>query len=463
MSAKKTNTAIAIIVILAVLAGAGYLTRGRWLHYLHKGEAGPGALGGDAAKAKECYVCPMHTQIVREKPGDCPICGMSLVKKTVGAEGGKTAEKTGDMDRLGKISLDPRQRMLANVATSMVMPMELSQDVNTVGLVKYNEATIKKVSAWFPGRVEKLYVDFTGQPVKKGEKIISIYSPELVSTEKEYLIAKDAAGRLGSTEFKEITRSTEDMLDAARTRMKLWGITNAQIDELDRTGKLRTNVDVYSPIAGTVVEIMAREGNYLAEGSELYKVADLSRVWVLADVYEYELHKVGMGSKVEVTTEAYPGRTFTGRVSFIDPSVNTDSRTVKVRAEFSNPGGLLKPEMFVNVRISSRPVRALSVPASAVLYTGTRNIVWVESEPGVFEMRDVQLGMRSGDSFQVLSGLNEHEMVVSQGGFLIDSEAQLRASAGGMAGMPGMEKPAKPEGNAAKPEGKGSMPGMPGM
>jgi Cu(I)/Ag(I) efflux system membrane fusion protein len=211
------------------------------------------------------------------------------------------------------------------------------------------------------------------------------------------------------------------------------------------------------------MDIKMRQGDYVMEGSEVYTVADLSRVWMLADVYEYEFSKVSLGSEVEVTADAFPGRVFRGRVAFIDPSVNPESRTVKVRVDLPNPSGVLKPEMFVNARIFSRALKGLTIPASAVLYTGNRNVAWVEVEPNVFEPRDLKLGLRSGDEYIVLSGLKDGEMVVSQGGFLIDSEAQLRASASGaMPGMPGMEM-----GGGKPPEAKGEtsddMKNMPGM
>ncbi len=485
MPTRKTPVIITIVILLAVLAGAAYFTRPYWTHAvpsMNKEAGGFMVFEKSGVKYKQCYVCPMHKQIVKSEPGDCPICGMTLMKTEVPLTESKPAPKMEEMsgmkaapakpgetsaqtEGLRRISIDPRQRMLANVATTMVMYNELSQDVYTVGKVAFNEQTMQRVTAWFPGRVEKLYVNFTGETVKKGQRIMSVYSPELISTEKEYIIARDSAARLGPSEFPEIATGANGMLDAAKTRLRLWGLTAAQISELDRTGNIKDTVDIYSPVTGTVTDVMARPGNYLAEGTELYKVVDLGSVWVMADVYEYEFSKVNLGSRVDVTAEAYPGKTFVGKVSFIDPSVNPDSRTVKVRAELRNPGGMLKPEMFVNARIFSRSVHALTVPSSAVLYTGTRNVAWVEVEPGVFEYRDLTLGIRSGGDYQVISGLKEHDMVVTQGGFLLDSEAQFRASAGG--GTAGMDMGKKPGTAPTKPEApakkSGGMPGMPGM
>ena len=474
MPTSRLGKLLLTLAVLLLVAGAVYLNRARLAPYVpflaQKEEGGYKVVLQGGVKYKECYVCTMHPQIVRPKPGDCPICGMSLVKKLVPVEGEKKAEQPPapamqsmsgmpgmempaqkpsgtaaapqPTSELQRVSLDPRQRMLANVQTTKVARKYMSQDVYTVGKIAIDEQAVRRVSSRYPGRVERLDVNFTGQRVRKGQRIMSIYSPEIIATEKEYLIAKESMERLASSEFKEISQGTAGVLDAARTRMKLWGMTDSQIEELDKTRNVKTTVDVYSPISGTVVELMVREGDYVSEGSPLYRIADLGRVWMLADVFERDFQKVNMGSVVEVTAEGYPGRSFHGVVVFMDPTVNPESRTLKVRTEFPNPDGLLRPEMFVNAKILSKPITTLTVPASAILYTGTRNVAWAEVEPGVFEHRDVKLGMRSGDEYQVLSGLKEGESVVTQGGFLIDSEAQLRESAGGasMAGMPGMEQ-----------------------
>ena len=464
---------ISILLIAAVAAGAAFATRGTWTPLI---TAKQGAKLPAAERAKYFYTCPMHPQIVKERPGDCPICGMALVKKEVQPATGKagmenmtgmTHEKhaAAVSPEVGRVALDPRQRLLANVKTTKVVEKAVSEDIRTVGKIAVDERSLRKVTARYAGRVERLAVDFTGRQVKKGEIVMSVYSPELIATEKEYFIARKAADRLKKADFPEISRGSESAVEAARTRLRLWGLTDAQIATLDRTGEVKETVDIYSPVSGTVMEIKVRQGEYVSEGSEVFTIADLGRVWMQADVYEYEFSKVGMGSEAEVTADAFPGRMYRGRVSFIDPSVDPQSRTVKVRVELPNPGGRLKPEMFVNARIFSRPVHAAVVPASAILYTGTRNVAWVEVQPGVFEPRDVKLGLRSGDEYQVLSGLRAGETVVSEGGFLIDSEAQLKQAAGGA--MPGMNMDEKPA--AVKPatpaptKPKDGMKGMPGM
>lgn len=476
---KRKRILIALLIGISVLAAAAYATRSLWCRFLpiHT-QAGKAGLGRAASKqCKTVYVCPMHHQIIKDKPGDCPICGMTLIKEEVapqpqggGAQGGTEGMpgmEKGMSAGAPRVTLDPRQIALANVATTKVVFGDLSEDIETVGRVAVNEQSLRMVTARYGGRIERLAVNFTGQPVRKGQLIMSIYSPELLSTQKEYLIAKQSSARLASSGFPEIAKGSEGVLDAARTRMRLWGMTDAQIKTLDRTGSANPVVNVYSPVSGTVMDVKARQGDYVSEGSQIYNLADLSRVWVFAEVYEYEFSKVGMGSSVEVTADAFPGRVFRGRVSFIEPTVDPQSRTVKVRVDLPNPGGLLKPDMFVDARIFSKPVHGLMVPASAILYTGNHNYAWVEIQPGEFERREVGLGMRSGDNYQALSGLKEGEMVVSQGGFLVDSEAQLRESAaGGMAGMPGMDmgKKKAPAPETAPPQEKSKgMPGMPGM
>jgi membrane fusion protein, copper/silver efflux system len=494
MTSKKVLI-ILIIFAAAAAATAGYLTKDRWTPYFTGG-----AKTTSATAMKKVYVCPMHSQIVREKPGDCPICGMSLVERVVPATGAEqpkpelkpiytcpmhsqvTREKPGDCPICGmalvkketapeqkpagagmenmpgmpgmpgmseaehlalkKVSLDPRAQMLANVATVEAVKKDLSQDIRANGKVAFDEQSVRKVNARYGGRIEKLSVNYTGQRVGRGQQLLSIYSPELVATQKEYMIAKRTSARLKASDFAEISRGTEGMLDAARARMKQWGLTDGQIDRLDKTGEVNSSIPVYSPVSGTVTELKVRQGDYVTEGGELYTVSDLSRVWVFAEVYESDLSKAGIGSRVEVTTDAYPGERFLGKVSFIDPVVNPRSRTIRLRAALPNPYGKLKPEMFVTARVFGKALKALAVPASAVLYTGDKNIVWVETVPGTYEMRAVQVGSRTGSDYQIISGITEGERVVTQGAFLIDSEAQLRESAGGgtgMADMPGMK------------------------
>ncbi|MGC2425128.1 MAG: efflux RND transporter periplasmic adaptor subunit [Nitrospirota bacterium] len=465
----KNKVIILLILVAAVFTASAYLSRSFWLHYTPWGTREVKLTdGAKNDKCKTVYTCPMHHQVIRDSPGNCPICGMTLVKKEIPEKGmgnmssnmSSTPGLTPEEQALKTVTLDPRERMLANVATTEVREESISQEVDTVGKIAVDEQNIRKISSWYAGRIEKLAVNFTGQYVRKGQELFTIYSPEMVATQKEYLIAKASAARLKSSDFPEVASGSEGVLDAAKTRMKLWGLTDAQIHRLDATGQVNNTISVYSPVSGTVTDIKAREGDYVAEGSEVFTVSDLSRVWMEAEVYEYEFSKVSLGSRVEVTAEAYPGRVFSGTVSFIDPSVNPQSRTVRVRANMSNKSGMLKPEMFVTAKIMSKPVRGVVVPASAVLYTGNGNVAWVEEKPNVFTMRSVTPGLRSGDDYQILAGLKPGEHVVTEGGFLIDSEAQLEQSAGGgMANMPGMET-GKGKSSPEQPPAKQTMPGM---
>ncbi len=466
---------IVLIVILVVLAAGAYLGRGLWAGRPAAGRPATGSpASGGAAANKKCetiYTCAMHPQIIRHHPGNCPICGMPLIKKVIPAAGRSEAGRSAavianvsgmqGMGNISSVALDPRERMLANVATSPVRKETMSQEMDTVGTIAVDEQGIRKISARYAGRIEKLDVNVTGQYVRKGQELFTIYSPEMVATENEYLIAKASEKRLSSSDFKEVASGTEGVLKAARTRMKLWGMTGAQIARLDRTGRVSDTVSVFSPVSGTVTNISARQGDYVSEGTEVFTVSDLSRVWMEADIYEYQLSKARIGSRVEVTTDAWPGKIFYGRVSFMDPSVNPQTRTIRVRADL-NSRGLLKPDMFVTAKVFSPPVRGVFVPSSAVLYTGNGNVAWVEERPGVFTMRSITVGIQSGDDFQILAGLKPGEQVVTQGGFLIDSEAQLRASAQGMANMPGMNMSGAGQEKAQSPpaQKKQSMPGM---
>jgi Cu(I)/Ag(I) efflux system membrane fusion protein len=269
---------------------------------------------------------------------------------------------------------------------------------------------------------------------------LEIYSPDLVSAQQEYLLALNTYEKLRSSSLDEPTQNSKSLLEASKARLLLWGITENQIAELEKTKKVKTHLVIYSPASGTVIEKFVREGMYVMEGENLYDIANLNNVWMFADVYESEISGVKIGQEVEVQTQAYPDEIFAGRISFIEPVLNPTTRTAKIRADFPNPQHMLKPEMYVEVKIKSEQSRnCLTIPSSAVINTGHMVMAWVEKEPNVFVPRDVKLGEKLGDYYVVLDGLAEGEMVVSQGGFLIDSEAQLRAGMTGMEGMPGME------------------------
>lgn len=365
----------------------------------------------------EYYTCPMHPSVIAYKPGPCPICGMTLVKKVSGGHPAGPAAPQG-----GEVVVSPEQRVQANISTSAVMWMPLSGSVSASGVIAFAEPSQSIVAAKSRGRIEHLFVDRTGAVVRKGEPLLSIYSPELISAEEEYLIA------LGSGE--DVARA--QLIAASRKRLaERFGITESQIDRLERERVMQSPATYSSPIAGTVIRKPVVEGQYVEEGMTLFELADLSRVWVVASVTEQDIRSVRKGDSVEVTLDAYPGLLLQSRVGFIEPVLDADSRTVRVRAELPNPEGKLKPNMYARIALKRAPREVLVVPTTAVLFTGRHPLVWVESEPGRFAPRAVSVGLTSGAFTEILSGVNEGDMVALTGGFLIDSESQLEAPAGG--------------------------------
>jgi membrane fusion protein, copper/silver efflux system len=368
-------------------------------------------------EAAEYYTCPMHPSVRSDKPGVCPVCGMALVKKSV------QAESFTDTARLRGVSLSPTQRILANVTTVAAVRRALSMEINAVGVMAAPEPSQAAVAARFRGRIERLFVNTTGQKVRKGEPLFELYSPDLISAERDFLLALQAESS-GSGDMQK------KLLDASRDRLKIhFGFTEAQIAQLETSGQIKNTIAFFSPISGTVLQKDVQQGMYVEEGMTLYQLADLSTVWAYLDVYEKDLHAVRLGQPIGVMTEAYPGRTFTGRVTFIDPVVNPGTRTVRVRAELPNGEGLLKPNMFIRAHLSVSAVPGVVIPQSAVLSTGPRTVVWVEVQPNQFEPRDVVLGAADGGQVEIVRGIRAGELVAQTGGFLIDSESALQQPA----------------------------------
>ena len=405
---KKTPVVIAAFLLVALVLALLFLRPVR------TGQAGGAA---PPAEGVEYYTCSMHPSVIAYKPGSCPICGMTLVKKIQGGRpGGHEATKGGE------VVISPDQRVQANISTWAVRWMPLSVSVSASGVVAFAEPSQSVVAARGRGRIEHLFVDRTGAVVRKGEPLLSIYSPELITAETEYLIA------LGSVE--DVARG--ELIAASRRRLaERFGITESQIKRLERERDMQSTATYASPIAGTVIRKPVVEGQYVEEGMTLFELADLSRVWVIASVSEQDIRSVRKGDSVEVTLDAYPGLVVNGRVGFIEPVLDPDSRTVRVRTELANPEGKLKPNMYARIALKKASREALVVPTSAVLFTGRHPRVWVETEPGRFAPRVVVAGLTSGAFTEILSGANEGEMVASTGGFLIDSESQLEAPAGG--------------------------------
>jgi RND family efflux transporter, MFP subunit len=288
--------------------------------------------------------------------------------------------------------------------------------VRTIGRVTVDETRLVRINTKFDGYIEKLYVNVTGQQIRKGQPLFSVYSPDLLSTQQEYLLAMRAA------------KQSPSLLVAARQRLLLWDITPAEIRQLERTGAARKSVTIVSPTNGVVLNKMAVEGARVTAGEPLFEIANLDRVWIQADVYESELQFIRLGAPATSTLSYIPGRTWTGRVTFIAPTVDPLTRTIKVRSEFDNADGALKPDMFADVVIQQPARQVVVVPESAVLQTGTRSVVFVVKPDGTFEPKEVSVGTKTDQVYEVRSGLKAGEKVVTQANFLIDSESRLKAA-----------------------------------
>ena len=371
------------------------------------------------------YTCPMHPSVASDKPGACPICGMTLVKR-VDTPASTTAGST------GAIMLSPEQRVTANVRTMRVTPGTHTGELITTGRVTFDERRVAQVTAYTGGRIERLFVNFTGDSVRRGQTVGTLYSPELFATQQEYLLALQNRERMRRAGFTAARNASDDLVESTRQRLMLSGMTAPQIAQLERTGKPIFATNVLSPVSGVVTKKLAVEQQYVAQGQPLMEVADLTNVWVEADVYEQQLPDVKLGQTAEITSSASPGQTLTGKVSFIVPVIAGATRTARVRVELPNPRLLLKPDMYVNVRIVGTPAPPhLMVPASAIVDRGQKQFAWVQVAPGQFEPREVRTGQRHGAAIVVVSGLKDGDEVVVEGGFLLDSEAQLRSATTG--------------------------------
>lgn len=392
----------------------------------------------EVVKQDGYWTCSMHPQIRMDSPGICPICNMDLIKK-VEEEKPELSSNT-EMENM--VTLSGKKQVLANVSTIVVKKENLQEQVTAYSYLDFAENNRKTISARFNGRIEKLLVDKTGDYIKKGQPLFEIYSPDLVQAQNEYLIVLNNSANPNS------------LLKASKKKLEIFGLTPEQIQTLEKTKEISITLTYFSPISGTVIEKKVQEGVYVNEGTIIFDVAELSTLWNIAEVYENNLSYVKIGSSVKLRLRAYPGEEFIGRVSFIYPVINSQTRTVKVRSEFSNYSGKLKPQMYGETVFNNASGQGLLVPADAVIIAGKRTVVWAKAGDGMFEARNVQIGNRYGDKYQILSGLNEGDEIASSGGFLIDSESQLKT------GMPTGHQ----HGETTKPQKKKITPnGMEGM
>jgi Cu(I)/Ag(I) efflux system membrane fusion protein len=471
----------------------------------------PGRVNAAPSASSEAYTCSMHPHVRLDRPGKCPVCGMPLVREEQRDEEPRDVTVTAGRGARS-LQLSDHARAMANVETTPVTRRELSHELRTVGKVQYNESSLATVTARVDGYAERLYVNFTGVQIRAGDHLAEVYSPALEVAQADLLLAlRDGLGAHA---------------ESARAKLKRWGLTDAQLAELTEKRKLTDRVTLVSPITGTVIEKSIVEHSAFKAGEPLYRVANLDTVWVYLDVYESDLPWVRFGQEVELTTEALPGRSITGRVTFVQPTVSEETRTVRVPVHVDNGDHALKPGMYVSAVVRARlaadgtaaatgmegkyscpmhpqvlrdaagqcPVcdmplervpgdatsaptslpddaaaLPMAVPASAILDSGTRRIVYVEHARGMFEAREVSTGPRTGQWVPVLSGLAEEERVVVRGGFLIDSQFQITgrpslfypggaAAAGSGAHRHGAEKSAEPSGSSAPVENSAPAP-----
>ena len=328
--------------------------------------------------------------------------------------------------------MDARKLSLLGLQTVAVTRAPFETSIRTVGRIAADERRIHHVHTRYEGFVEHVTADFTGKFVKKGEVLALLYSPELYATQQEYLLALKASRSLGPSAIASAAQGGRDLLDAARQRLLLWEIAPADIAEIEKRGEPIRAMPVYAPISGFVTGRTAYHGMKVMPADTLFDILDLSAVWVIADVYEYELPRLSLGEKATMTLSYWPGRSWEGTVTYVYPSVDEKTRTVKVRAEFGNPKGELKPEMFADVTIHARPRTVLQVPDDAILESGTRNIVFVSEGEGRLAPREVSVGDHGAGVVEIRNGLKEGDVVVRGANFLVDSESRLKAAIGAM-------------------------------
>ncbi len=420
------------------------------------------------------WQCPMHPSYTSDKPGSCPICGMTLVQVQAGGaagprrivsyrnpmnptvtspvpmkdemgmdyvpvwsdEGGATAARTGDVPGLTAVDISPERVQLIGVRTARVESSAQGGQLDLVGFVAPDESRLRRVQLRVSGWVRELYVNQTGEHVTVGQPLLAIYSPELLQTEQEYLIERGGHDTMPGMEQGAAG-------SAAVERLRLLGVPDEEVRRLEREGRAEARLVLRSPVTGTVLERGVAQGQFVTADTPLLTVADLGRVWVMADVYEMDYTRVHVGDAATFAVDALPGRTFEGRIEFVYPTVSSETRTLKARLSLATDGSL-RPGMYGRVRLSARGALALSVPSEAVVNTGENSYVFIAHAGGRFEPRRVWTGLPAGDRIQILRGVAAGDTVVASASFLIDSESRLKAAIEGMGAQPGAPKPAEP-------------------
>jgi multidrug efflux pump subunit AcrA (membrane-fusion protein) len=442
----------AIVFVLLLLAGAG-----GWWANARFGDGRPAEGGGPCpgGAQPEYWRAPMDPTYVRDEPGKSPM-GMDLVPVCPGPGAQGAAGPAA-----GEVRVDPSVVQSIGVRTAGVERGDLTRRIRTVGRVAWDERRVAHVHTKVQGWVEQLHVQYRGQQVERGQPLLEIYSPDLVSTQEELLIAARYRDATASSPVEDVRRGGASMFKATRRRLELWDIPEPVIERLLETGTIRKTLTLVAPASGVVIDLRVREGMEVGPAQNLYTIADLSRVWVLADIYENELPWVEVGRHGRVELAYLPGRTFHGMTTYIDPFLDPETRTARVRLELENPEGVLKPDMFADVTLDSETRQdVLIIPDEAVIRSGTRNLAIVALGEGRFRPREVEIGLDSGDGrVEVRDGLAEGEQVVVSGQFLIDSESRLQEAVQKL-----LTAPAAEGGGHPMPGGSGGHEGheMPG-
>lgn len=404
---KNKAVSYGAVLLCGVLLGWAVFGGGSSRDRTHNHETE--SAGGDAATV---WTCSMHPQIRMDEPGKCPLCAMDLIPLSSSAPGSDQLDDEA-------IQLSEEALALANVQTSVVGSQSAVKEVELYGTIQVDERLQQSQTSHVNGRIEKLYISFTGETVKEGQRIARIYSPDLLTAQQELL------------EAAKLADAQPFLLDAAREKLHLWKVSEAQINEILESGTVSPYVDIHANTTGVVTSKNVNSGDYISAGSVLYTISNLSRLWAVFDAYESDLPFLKVGDPLEYTLQSMPGEIFKGRIAFINPILDADSRTAKIRVEISNSNRSLKPEMYATARVKA-PLKTkhagIVIPRSAVLWTGKRSIVYVK-QPGTstaaFRMREIELGPSLGDQYVVLSGLAEGEEIVTRGTFTVDASAQL--------------------------------------
>jgi len=416
--------ALAFLVVLFAKRGGGAIP----------GNEINGVVQDSSDKRVTVWVDPMYSQgpphtTRSNKPGVAVDCGMKLIPLYADDAPAASGPASSSVHGYSNVSLPPQRQQLIGVKLGKAELRELSRSLRTVGTVAVDETRRSQIHAKFEGYVEQLYVNFTGEVVRRGQPLLSIYSPDLVATENDLLLASRVRKQFGNT-----------LYESARRRLLLWDVAPAEINEVERSGKPLRSVTLRSPVDGVVLTRTVVQGTRVMPGDPLYDLADLRQVWVLADVYESELSYIHLGQSAQVTLASFPGRVWSGRVSFVTPVIDPSTRTAKVRIALANPDGVLRPDTFANVALAEPIGRVLSVPESAVLQTGTRAVVFVATGNGQFDPREIQTGAHTAGFYEVRQGLTPGETVVVDANFLVDSESRLKSAIADMNGKPGDSK-----------------------